>query len=111
MVSIIEVFFIFKVIFILEVVFIFRSSSFLRLTSSFRIIGSRCKKDLFLDHIYYLMLSLEIVQVLRHDFMVYERRFYEKAFMNYIEFKFVHGISKILRAGLIECVWFARGGG
>ena len=43
--------------------------------------------------------------------MVYERRFYEKAFMNYIEFKFVHGISKILRAGLIECVWFARGGG
>ena len=43
--------------------------------------------------------------------MVYERRFYEKAFMNYIEFKFVLGISKILRAGLIECVWFARGGG
>ena len=59
------------------------------------------------------MLSFEIVQVLHHDFrglMVYERRFYEKAFMNDIEFEFVHGISKILRAGLIECVWFARGG-
>ena len=60
------------------------------------------------------MLSFEIVQALHHDFrglMVYERRFYEKAFMNYSEFKFGHGISKILIAGLIECVWFARGGG
>ena len=56
------------------------------------------------------MLSFEIVHVLRHEFrglMVYARRSYEKAFMN----KFGHGISKILRAGLIECVWFAMGGG
>ena len=46
------------------------------------------------------MLSSEIVQVLRHDFRgirVYERRFHEKAFMNYIEFRFGHGISKILK--------------